>query len=116
MKRVLLDENLPHALRHLVSNSVTAAYAGFAGLENGRLLDAAEGAGFDVLITGDKTLHQEQNLKGRRIALVTLSAVNLPLIEAYVAEIASAVDCADPGSYKRIDCGQFQRRPKSTRS
>jgi hypothetical protein len=43
---------------------VTAVYEGFAGLENGKLLDAAELAGFDVLITGDKTLHHEQSLKG----------------------------------------------------
>ena len=42
--KVLLDENLAHALRQwLVGHDVyTAAYAGFAGLKNGKLLEAAE--------------------------------------------------------------------------
>ena len=116
MKRVLLDENLPHALRHHIQDSVTASYAGFAGLENGRLLDAAEHAGFEVLITGDKTLHHEQNLTGRKIALVSLSAVNWPIIEPHVAGIIAAVERATPGSFARIDCGAFQRTPKTSRS
>jgi hypothetical protein len=43
VKRVLLDENVAHALRKHLSNhkTVTAAYAGFAGLKNGELLKAA---------------------------------------------------------------------------
>lgn len=116
MKRVLLDENLPHSLRRHVPGSVTAAYAGFAGLENGKLLDAAEAAGFEVLITGDKTLHQEQNLKGRKIALVSLSAMTWPLIEPHVGKIVAAVDGAAPGSFARIDCGAFQRTSKTSRA
>jgi putative NIF3 family GTP cyclohydrolase 1 type 2 len=48
---------------------------GYAGLKNGKLLEMAEAAGFDILITGDKTLQYEQNMQGRKIALVSLSAV-----------------------------------------
>jgi hypothetical protein len=81
--KILLDENIPHDLRAHLPNSYTAAYAGFAGLKNGELLDAAEQAGFDVLITGDKTLPYEQNLTGRKIALVCLSAVSWPVIEPF---------------------------------
>ena len=57
--RVLLDENLAHSLRNHLGNheAYTASYAGLAGLKNGRLLEAAEEAGFDILITGDQTLH-----------------------------------------------------------
>lgn len=29
----------------------------FAGLKNGKLLEAVESAGFAVLVTGDRTLH-----------------------------------------------------------
>lgn len=110
MKPVLLDENLPHSLRRHLPASVTAVYAGFAGLENGKLLEAAEGAGFEVLVTGDKTLHLEQNRNGRKIALVLLSAVNWPLIEPHVEAIAAAVDRAATGSFTRIDCGNFTRK------
>jgi hypothetical protein len=42
--KVLLDENVPHTLRHYLAHhdTMTAAYAGLAGQKNGALLDAAE--------------------------------------------------------------------------
>ena len=55
-KRVILDECLPHALRNHLPDAVTAAYAGLVGYKNGVLLKAAIEAGFDVLVTGDRTL------------------------------------------------------------
>jgi hypothetical protein len=60
---VLLDENVPHALRRQLSkhDTITAAYAGLAGLKNGALLKAAIEAGFEVVVTGDKTLQYEQS-------------------------------------------------------
>jgi hypothetical protein len=109
--KVLLDENLPHSLRlHLKPHDVeTAAYAGFAGLSNGRLLDAAERAGFDVLVTGDRTLHYEQNLTSRKIAIVSLSAISWPILEPHVEQILKAVDAASQGSFAAVDCGTFRR-------
>ncbi|MCU1258102.1 MAG: hypothetical protein JWO80_987 [Bryobacterales bacterium] len=115
MKKVLLDENLPHTLRHHLNHhqTLTAAYAGLAGLKNGKLLDAAVSAGFDVLVTGDKTIQYEQNLAGWTIAVVSLSAVEWPLIFSKVAKIIGAVDAALPGSFTLVDCGAFsRRRPK----
>ena len=63
---VLLDENVAHDLRAFLGHheTYTAAYAGLAGLKNGLLLDAAEVAGFEVLVTGDKTLQYENELVG----------------------------------------------------
>jgi hypothetical protein len=71
-KRILCDENIAHTLRRHLNHheTFTAAYAGFAGLKNGRLLDAAEKDNFDVLVTGDQTLRYEQNLAARNIAVV----------------------------------------------
>jgi hypothetical protein len=37
-------------------------------LENGELLNVAEAAGFEVLVTTDKNLTYQQNLVGRKIA------------------------------------------------
>ena len=56
--KVLLDENLDHALRKLLEphEVVTVTYMGWAGIKNGELLLAAEDNGFDVLLTGDRTL------------------------------------------------------------
>jgi predicted nuclease of predicted toxin-antitoxin system len=113
--RVLLDENLPHKLRtHLAKHeTVTVGYLGWGGLSNGELLDAAEVAGFDVLMTGDRTLEYEQNLEGRKISVVSLSSNNWPIIKNHVARIASAIGSANPGSLTRVECGVFsRRRPK----
>ena len=113
--KVLLDENLDHALRKLIGlhEVVTAAYMGWAGLKNGELLRAAETAGIDVLLTGDQTLRYEQNLSERRLAIVALSAVQLPIIQNYLANIIAAIDNAVPGSFQEVDCGIFTRRKTS---
>src|SRR5262245_25426471 len=70
--RIVFDQGTPVPLRReLVGHIVTTAYEqGWATLANGALLDAAEGAGYDVLITTDQNLRYQQNLTGRRLALV----------------------------------------------
>jgi hypothetical protein len=54
--KVLLGENMPHKLRALMGGHevVTVAYMGWVGTKNGKLLNAAESAGFDVLVTSDQ--------------------------------------------------------------
>jgi hypothetical protein len=46
---------------------------GRAGLTNGDLIQAAEEAGFEVMITCDQNIRFQQNLAGRRLALVALT-------------------------------------------
>jgi putative NIF3 family GTP cyclohydrolase 1 type 2 len=110
--KVLLDENLDHALRSLLAphEVVTVAFMGWAGLKNGELLQAAEEQGIQVLLTGDTTLHLEQNLTVRRLAVVALSAIQMPIIREHVARIVAAIDAAAPGSFQMVDCGTFDRR------
>jgi hypothetical protein len=112
--KVLLDENLDHALRTLLGRHevVTAAYMGWAGLNNGDLLKAAEDNGIEVLLTGDQTLNQEQNLAGRRLAVVALSAIQLPIIRNNLRAIVAAIDNAVPGSFQTVECGTFSRRSR----
>lgn len=76
--KVLLDENLPHRLRNALGahEAFTVRYMGWAGLKNGALLSVAEESGFEVFITGDQTLSYEQNLTGRRIAVLVLSTID----------------------------------------
>ena len=107
--KVLLDENLDHALRNFLGQHdvVTAAVMGWAGLTNGELLRAAEDNGIEVLITGDQSLNYEQNLTGRRLAIVALSAVQLPIIKNHVPKILAAIDQATPGSFQAVECGIF---------
>ena len=49
-----------------------ARHAGFAGLKNGALLLAGEAAGFDVIVTVDQNIPDQQSLVHRRISLLIL--------------------------------------------
>lgn len=110
--RVLLDENLDHALRHLLGphEVVTVAFMGWASLKNGELLRTAEQSGVDVFLTGDGTLSYEQNLAGRQMAVVVLSAIQLPIIRMHLPKIIAALGSALPGSLQAVDCGTFSRK------
>ncbi len=109
--KVLLDQNLDHRLRkHLSHDVVTASYKGWEALKNGKPLDAAEQDGFDVFVTGDQSLSYEQNLTGRRLAVVALSSIEWRIIKDYLHRIIAAVDSAAPGSFQAVDCGTFSRK------
>jgi hypothetical protein len=110
--KVLLDENLDHGLRKLLGQHevVTVTYMGWTGLKNGELLRLAEDHGMEVLLTGDQTLTYEQNLTGRRLAIVALSAIQLPIIKKNLPKIIAAIDNAAPGSFQAVDCGTFSRK------
>lgn len=110
--KVLLDENLDHALRSLLGphEVVTASYMGWAGLSNGELLQAVENGGIEVLLTGDQTLNYEQNLLGRRFGVVALSAIQMPIIKSSLPAIIAAIDGATPGTFQVVECGAFSRK------
>ena len=96
--RVLLDEQLPRQLAlHLAGHRArTVQQEGWAGVENGALLRRAEGAGFDIFLTGDQNLEYQQNLAGHRIGVVVLRARTnkledlLPLVPAALEAIVRA--------------------------
>ncbi len=72
--RLVLDECVDEDLRHRFAehDCRSARYAGLAGLKNGKLLAEAEAAGFDVLITVDQSIPEQQNWRDRRLALLIL--------------------------------------------
>lgn len=63
--RILLDQGTPAPLRDRLRDHVvsTAFEMGWAELDNGALLKAAEQS-FDILITTDQNLRYQQNLRG----------------------------------------------------
>jgi hypothetical protein len=69
------------------------------------LLAAAEEAGFDLFITADQEISYQQNLTGRRIALLVLSTNNWSVVKEQVHSIATAIEDAKAGSYVFLDIG-----------
>ena len=110
--KILLDENLDHRLRQRLGTHevFTASYMGWDGLKNGKLLEAAELGGFELLITGDQSLAYEQNLLGRRLAVIALSSIEWRILVGHLPQIVAAIDHAVPGSLQAVDCGRFSRK------
>lgn len=72
--RILLDENLPSEFWRKFPDfeCQSALFAGFAGLKNGALLSAAIEANFEVLLTMDKSIPAQNDLRGKPIAVIVL--------------------------------------------
>lgn len=103
--RILFDQGTPVPLiSFLEGHTVTKAKdAGWDKLVNGELLKAAEEAGFEVLLTTDKNMAAQQNLKSRAIAIVVLGNSQWRIVQRHIRKIAATVNAATPGSYSEVD-------------
>jgi predicted nuclease of predicted toxin-antitoxin system len=103
--RILFDHGTPAPLIPFLKNhSVTKAKdQGWDRLVNGELLKAAAEAGFEVLVTTDKNMVTQQNLRGRSISIVVLGNSQWKIVQRYVRRIAAVVDAAEPGTYTEVD-------------
>jgi len=81
--RILFDKNVPVGVR--------------------RFLTAAEAASFDIIITSDQNIRHQQNLTGRKLALIVLGSNIWPIVRSHGAMIAAKVEAATPGSYDFIE-------------
>jgi hypothetical protein len=103
---ILFDHNAPKGLiRALPGHTIFTAYSrGWERLSNGMLLSTAEDAAFDLLLTTDRRIRYQQNLAGRKIALVVLTgSTKWTRVRLYLERIANAVNGATPGSYVEVE-------------
>lgn len=103
--RILFDNGTPNPIaRSLVGHEVSfARQIGWHELKNGDLLRQAEEAGYELLLTSDKNIRYQQNLSGRKIAIVVLGNQQWPDVKLHLARIVEAVNTASPGSYIVVD-------------
>jgi hypothetical protein len=101
--RIVFDQGTPAPLRRALSGHVitTAFELGWSDLANGDLLEHAE-AQFDLLITTDQNLRYQQNLAGRRLAVLVLPTTSWPEIRQHEAEVLSAVNSIQAGEYREL--------------
>ena len=103
---ILFDRGTPKGLaRALPGHTIITAQArGWDKLNNGALLNAAEEAVIDLLLTTDRRIRYQQNLAGRRIALVVLTGTTKwSRVRLHLARVAAVVNAATPGSYTEVD-------------
>jgi predicted nuclease of predicted toxin-antitoxin system len=112
--KILLDHNLDWRLkRHLPGHEAASANEmGWEDLRNGELLSRAEGAGFEVLLTGDANLNYQQNLSGRSIALVVIRAfdnrrkTHIPMMP----EVLGVIEAIQPGQVVEVLHADVRRK------
>ena len=104
MKAILFDECVPWPLRQALAGHEcsTAQRMGWKSVKNGELLRHAE-SHFDLFLTSDQGIAYQQNLGGRRIAIVELSTNNLRRLLRAAEMIRSAIADAEPGEYRRLN-------------
>jgi len=102
---ILFDHGTPRSIaRWLHGHTVVEANArGWDRLANGALLKAAEEAGFDLLLSTDKNIRYQQDLAGRRIAIVILGNSTRPMVHRYIDRVITAVNAATPGIYAEVE-------------
>ncbi len=102
--RVLFDQGTPVPLREsLGEHYVSTAYErGWSTLSNGELLDAAEREGFEVLLTTDRNLRHQQDLRARSIAIVVLTTTSWPRIQREIPAVVRAINSAVPRRYVEV--------------
>ena len=103
--RILFDHGAPSGIiRALSGHEVTEAIElGWDKISNGELLKLAEDAGFELLFTTDKNIQYQQNLKGRKIAILVLRNSTWRVVRQYLDRITVAVNEAIPGSFAEVD-------------
>ena len=103
---ILFDHGAPKGVASALPGHtvITAKARGWDTLNNGALLNAAEEAAVDLLLTTDRRIRYQQNLAGRKIALVVLTGTTKwSHVRLHLERIAAVVNAATPGSYTEID-------------
>ena len=87
--RVLFDHGTPSGIAGSLSgHEVTEAIERkWDRISNGELLTVAEAAGFDLLLTTDKRIRYQQNLMGRKLAVVVLGNSTRRVVRLYLTAL-----------------------------
>jgi predicted nuclease of predicted toxin-antitoxin system len=104
--KLLLDENLPHDFRHLLSGHevFTVKFMRWSGTENGELLARAAQSGFDALLSLDVGLGYEHNPATLPIAVVVLRSRSTRLddLRSIVPAVLEALRSLPRGAFVRV--------------
>jgi hypothetical protein len=79
-------------------------YLGWKGLKSGALLRTAESGGFEVFLTADQNLTDQQNTSKRKFGLVVLTAQKMHEVIPHLHEINEAIAGSKPGTVQVVKC------------
>ena len=102
--RILLDACVPRPLRNILSAHTvqTAQEMGWGDLKNGDLLKAAE-LQFDAFLTSDQNLNYQQNLAGRKLAILVLPSNDWPTLKRLGNKVSDQTAALKPGDFVEMN-------------
>ena len=102
--KVLLDACVPRPLRKFLPDHTvqTAQEMGWGQLKNGALIKESESQ-FDAFLTSDQNLKYQQNITGRKLAILVLPTNDWPMIRLRTDEIAAKVTALKPGDFVELN-------------
>ena len=102
--KILFDHGTSAPLRHHLSEHLVdrSAENRWEMLENGELIRTAEEDGYSIIVTTDKNMRYQQNLKGRTLAIVVLQSPAWPKVRLRTEVIRSAIEEACPGEVTEV--------------
>ncbi|ACK85327.1 hypothetical protein [Methylorubrum extorquens] len=104
--KVVIDEGVPrHLASALIEQGIDASRfpRKWISLSNGVLIRACEAEGYDVLVTNDKNIADQQSLQGKRLAVVALPDNRRRAIIERIEDIADTLRRANPGEHIVIE-------------
>src|SRR6185503_9185636 len=100
---ILFDQGTPAPLKDILANHHvrTVFEMGWSAMENGALLAIAEDS-FSLFITTDQQLRYQQNLAGRKLAILVLGTTSWPRIRKQLSKVTEAVEAMTAGAYCEV--------------
>ena len=101
--RILFDQGTTAPLRNALEGHTVDLVKdlGWQTLRNGELLDLAEEEGYDLLLTTDQSIQYQQNLQGRKVAIMVV-APDWPRVALQVDAVKSAIERVQPGALLEV--------------
>jgi hypothetical protein len=108
MRKVLLDEGVPHGVRGWLTDHevVTVQWLGWDGIKNGQLLTSAKNQGFEVIITADQQWPYQQNLPEHHVGIIVITNSNWLLLRSNTVvreALLVAVEVVQPGEISVVE-------------
>jgi len=102
--KILIDESLPRYLKRVLPEheARTAQEIGWAGVKNGELLRLAE-LDFEVFLTADRNIRYQQNLEGRKLAIIEFPSNRLSVVKRLESALKTKLAQIKPGDYVALD-------------
>ena len=114
--KILFDHSTPRQLRPYLTpphNVILAKERGWAEYRNGDLPRVAEPEGFDIVVTTDQNWQHQQQLTGRRLAIVVLLTNHRPTLMSQADKVLAAVNVIRPGEYVEVSFTMLPRRRRN---